>query len=251
MNRNNITEAEVKDANRRFYDAIADRYEELDGRRSPRLRAWLREGLSDLRRKAPGGRLLDLGTGSGVVTRCAEGLFDWRVGTDISPRIIDANQDAFDRGVVADVTALPFEANSFDVVTCFAVLHHLYTFDDLVSEVHRVLKPGGIFYSDHDMDSAFNKRFRLPLLFYRGMHNAAARYCEASEEITQELYDLAEHQKNGIDLPRLLGLLEEGGFLTETRFHWYGLTGVTDCVFGKRAYARGWGPLVSVEAVRS
>ena len=37
MNRNKVTEQCVKAANRQLYDAVADRYEEIDGRRSPRL----------------------------------------------------------------------------------------------------------------------------------------------------------------------------------------------------------------------
>ena len=43
-----------------------------------------------------------------------------------------ANRNAFDLGVTADVDSLPFADNDFDVVTCFAVLYHLYAFEGLV-----------------------------------------------------------------------------------------------------------------------
>ena len=68
MNRNKVTEQCVKAANRQLYDAVADRYEEIDGRRSPRLEAWLRQNLTTICQQAPGGRLLDIGTGSGLAS---------------------------------------------------------------------------------------------------------------------------------------------------------------------------------------
>ncbi|RJP23238.1 MAG: class I SAM-dependent methyltransferase [Candidatus Abyssobacteria bacterium SURF_5] len=240
------TRSRVKMANRRLYDAIAGAYEEIDGRRSPRLEMWLRGKLENLRRSAPGGRLLDIGSGSGFVTRCAESLFSLRVGTDMSSGILVANSQAFDAGVAADVDHLPFSDGSFDVVTCFAVLHHLYSFDDLVMEAARVLKPGGLFYSDHDIDSLFCRRFRLPLAVYRRLRDSGSKYREASEQITDELYHLAEWQEKGINASSLASLFANAGFSVESSFHWFGLASITDRVFGERLSRHGWAPLVSL-----
>lgn len=38
-----------------------------------------------------------------------------------------------------------FPDNSFDVVTCFGVLHHIPNVSKVMAEIHRVLKPGGHF----------------------------------------------------------------------------------------------------------
>lgn len=244
-------EQRVKAANRQFYDAVADHYEEVDGRRSPVLEAWLRRRLSWLRRYAPGGRLLDLGTGSGFVTRCARGIFALRIGVDLSARILIQHQTAFDGGMAADVDALPFAAQQFDVVTCFAVLHHLYTFDGLVAEVARVLRTGGIFYSDHDMNAAFYRRFRLPLTLYRRLwYDARTKYHRVNRQITPELYRFAEWQEEGIEVEPLVRLLEEAGFSVMTTFHWFGLTPITDTLFGQHTFTNGWAPLLSVIAVK-
>jgi SAM-dependent methyltransferase len=46
----------------------------------------------------------------------------------------------FDR---ADALQLPYETASFDVVICSEVLEHVGPYDDLLSEIRRVLKPAG------------------------------------------------------------------------------------------------------------
>ena len=243
-----ITKSEVTEANRLFYDAVADQYEAVDGRRSYELTAWLRRRLLALRQAAPGGRLLDLGAGSGFVSRCASGVFTKRVGVDISPRILDANRDAFDETRAADLEHLPFADGSFDVVVCFAVLHHLFSFDGLVSEAHRVLSPGGVFYSDHDMDSAFFRRFRLPLKVYRRIRNDQLRYERVAAGIGGEVYRLSEWHEEGVDSDRVEALFRSFGCAVQRNYHWYGLNGLTNRLFGPRLYRRGWAPLLSLEA---
>ncbi|MBI4023341.1 MAG: class I SAM-dependent methyltransferase [Verrucomicrobia bacterium] len=250
MNRNKVTQQCVKAANRQFYNAIAHCYEEVDGRRSPELHAWLRRKLGEIRQRSPGGRLLDIGTGSGLVPRCAEDVFAFRVGMDLSAKILAANRKVLGLAVSADGDNLPFDNHSFDVVTCFAALHHLCNFDMLVSEVARVLRPGGIFYSDHDMDASFSRRFRLPLSVYRRFHNASARYQKASPDVTQELYRLTECQEAGVDSPHLVELLEKAGFTVEASFHWFGLSPVFDKLLGNWQPGRGWAPLLSLTATQ-
>ena len=253
MNTSPLTtnEEKVKEANRKFYDAVADNYEEVDGRRSPELVAWLKGNLAEIAVKAGNGRLLDIGTGSGFLTRCAEGIFKERVGTDISSKILEANKANFDLGVAADADALPFKDNSFNAVSCFAVLHHLCGFEKMVKEISRVLKPGGIFYTDHDMDKMFHERFCWPLSLYRAIRNAGQKYKKASSQITDELYHLSEWQEEGIDAGALKQLLETNGFTVDQKFHWFGLNSLTDKVFDRKYYSRGWAPLVQTLATRS
>ena len=47
--------------------------------------------------------------------------------------------------VVGDILALPFPENTFDSVVCLEVLEHVAETHKALSEITRVLKPGGIF----------------------------------------------------------------------------------------------------------
>jgi ubiquinone/menaquinone biosynthesis C-methylase UbiE len=49
---------------------------------------------------------------------------------------------------------LPFETESFDLITMFQVLHHIENTSTVLKELYRILKVGGIFYiREHDCDS--------------------------------------------------------------------------------------------------
>lgn len=47
----------------------------------------------------------------------------------------------------ADIMDLPFDANSFDVVTANMMLYHVPDLEGALKEVHRVLKSDGVFYT--------------------------------------------------------------------------------------------------------
>lgn len=244
------TKDEVRQANRLLYDSAASSYEDIDGRRSPALRSWLSGMLRRLRGAAPGPVLLDVGAGSGLVCRQAQGIFHTRLALDISPGILAAHRQNFELGVAADVDALPVQNASADALVCFAALHHLYDFEGLAREAARVLKPGGVFYSDHDMDKSFHNRFAVPLAGYRRLRDAGSKYVGALPGVTRRIYELSEWQEDGVDAEALAALLESLGFQVTLARHWYGLTPVTDRVFGARTFARGWAPLLRVWAVR-
>ena len=99
-----------------------------------------------------GKEVLDAGCGGGRYSVAWRLLGAKRVvGIDISALgISDAKQriaQAGTDGVIleqGDVLALPFEESSFDIVSSNGVLHHTVDWKSGVSEVVRVLKPGGL-----------------------------------------------------------------------------------------------------------
>ena len=242
-------ERQVREANRTFYDIIAANYEQVDGRRTLRFQAWLSGRLHALRAEVSGGRLLDLGCGSGVVLRCARGSFDKTVGMDLSLGLLRATRSEGEVLVCGDTAELPFREASFDAVVCFATLHHILEHGPLLREVYRVLRPGGMLYTDHDLSLAFSRRFRLPLSLYRAAFSAARRYGRADHRITRELYRLTEIHESGIDEQELGHVAEQAGFArVARRYHWYGLNRLLDMGMGAGNYPRGLAPIVSLKA---
>ncbi len=102
---------------------------------------FARKGLYDsVRELAPqiSGRVLDVGCGS----RPYETLFvvNEYVGLELDTPENRKNKNA---DVFYDGSVLPFEAGHFDAVICNQVLEHVFEPDVFLSELSRVLKPGG------------------------------------------------------------------------------------------------------------
>lgn len=100
-----------------------------------------------------GSRVLDVPCGGGVALRgLTPGQGVEYVAADISQSMLDRTMDAaHERGVadqvvprVADVSDLPFEEGTFDMVVSFTGLHCFPDPAGAVVEMVRVLKPGGV-----------------------------------------------------------------------------------------------------------
>jgi ubiquinone/menaquinone biosynthesis C-methylase UbiE len=72
--------------------------------------------------------------------------------TDITQEMLDmVKGEAAKRGLTnirtayAKAEALPFEDESFNLVTCRIAPHHFDSISEFLAEVHRVLKPGALF----------------------------------------------------------------------------------------------------------
>lgn len=124
----------------------ADGYERLMGRWSRRLAPMLIDfaGLAD------GDRVLDVGCGTGSLTfTLAEtpGLREI-VAVDYSPVFVEAakrrNTDPRITIRQADACALPFEDGRFDRAMSLLVLHFVPEAGKAVSEMARVVRPGGM-----------------------------------------------------------------------------------------------------------
>ncbi|NQW12451.1 MAG: metalloregulator ArsR/SmtB family transcription factor [Alphaproteobacteria bacterium] len=113
--------------------------------------------------EAPGGDLLDIGTGTGRVLECVAAHVDQAIGIDTARPMLEiarANLDA--AGLrrcqvrLADMYRLPFPAERFDTVTMNMVLHYAEAPAEVLSEAARVLKPGGrvllVDFAPHELE---------------------------------------------------------------------------------------------------
>lgn len=91
------------------------------------------------------GRMLDLGCGNGAQSLYFRPHVGRLIGLDVVPMTKDqpAVRDGEFDFVRGDGGRLPFKTGTFDLVTAFEVLEHLSDDQAAVTEVARVLRPGG------------------------------------------------------------------------------------------------------------
>src|SRR3954470_9266862 len=137
---------------RGVFDSVAPRYDMMNDLMSLGLhRAWKAYAVlvADIR---PGQRVLDIAGGTGDLAQAfarkagSEGLV---VHTDINASMLRVGRDRLlDAGVVlptvvCDAEKLPFAAGSFDRVSVGFGLRNMTHKDRALTEMHRVLRPGG------------------------------------------------------------------------------------------------------------
>jgi SAM-dependent methyltransferase len=118
------------------------------------------------------GRVLEIGGGAGAMAEAALDAYDIDLTvTDLDPRMVSAARERLgDRGTaeVADVTALPYDAGTYDTVTSYLMLHHVIHWPAAITEAARVLSPGGTFRGYDLTDTAaarwFHRVDRSPFL---------------------------------------------------------------------------------------
>lgn len=99
-----------------------------------------------------GGRILDVGTGIGDFISTFTELFnDYTeiIGIDSSEKSIELAQKKFKNEKIQfikmDAEKIAFDDNSMDTVCISNTLHHASNLNQVLKEMYRVLKPGGMF----------------------------------------------------------------------------------------------------------
>lgn len=91
-------------------------------------------------------RALDLGTGAGAFAIALAPLVREVIGVDIVPELVEEGRKRAPANVElveADATALPYGRGSFDLVCTARTLHHVPRPELALSEMNRLLRPGG------------------------------------------------------------------------------------------------------------
>jgi 2-polyprenyl-6-hydroxyphenyl methylase/3-demethylubiquinone-9 3-methyltransferase len=120
------------------FDSLQSRFKHEVAGDDFRLRALL-ERLQPL----SGRRVLDLGCGKGRFASKLKARGAVVVGIDLSALMLAEAARGIDR-VRASARRLPFPGEVFDAIIAVEVFEHLAGIDEVLSEVARVLRPGGV-----------------------------------------------------------------------------------------------------------
>jgi ubiquinone/menaquinone biosynthesis C-methylase UbiE len=121
----------------RHFDWLAPWYDRLLGRKAP-------DKLLSLVRIKPGGRLLDVGGGTGRVGELLKPPQGQAVVVDVSVGMLQqAQQKPGLLALAAASEALPFPDGCFDAVVMVDALHHVAEQGRSAAEMYRVVRAGG------------------------------------------------------------------------------------------------------------
>lgn len=253
----NEKHSEVMKANLLYHDMIAEHYEEdesLAGSLNEHNQKRVEGIVRDIALHSENSLFLDLGCGTGNVLRFGRKYFKEAVGVDISLNMLGIAKSRGGEVMRADALNLPFLSETFDCVSCFSVLHHIYDQRPFFKEIHRVLKREGWLYTDWDPVSrpridkkeikwkafaAAKKCYKKVESVWNGLpsnsklveNKGAFNFREFNPD-SKELYSLAEFHLpsdgcggDGIDFYQLKRNLDDLGFTDiAPTFHWNGKT---------------------------
>lgn len=130
----------LTDAIRDAYDRVGEAWSEGPAR----VYRALAQPVLDAAGDVTGVRVLDVGTGSGVLADALVRRGARVVGLDLSHGMLRRDAPRRPPAVVADVLALPVRAGAADLVTASFVLNHLSSPAAGIRELARTLRPGGL-----------------------------------------------------------------------------------------------------------
>lgn len=141
---------DVVKANVAVHSAMAATYNEREPHFRPENQSSVRAVLAKLSKDTGGGRLLDLGCGTGFVITLAKDLFKQIDGVDITQAMLDRVDKSGGNVILHNTRCenLPFEEGTFDAATAYSFLDHLADYSLVLKEAFRVLRPGGKMYAD-------------------------------------------------------------------------------------------------------
>ncbi|MCG3205117.1 MAG: Ubiquinone biosynthesis O-methyltransferase [Elusimicrobia bacterium] len=143
--------------------------------------------IKNLCGSASGGKILDVGCGSGNLLEKLNG--DRLVGIDLSDTLLNqARERLKDKPncelIKADIERLPFERGLFDCVICSEVLEHVENPKLVIDEMFRVIKPQGLIVITVPNETLINWTKRIVLAF--GIKKLIAGKYPMSDDMREE-----------------------------------------------------------------
>lgn len=147
------------------HDRIARKYDAIHGEifnpvEQDRLHRTLARARDAIRTDREPRRALDLGCGSGNLTRHLLELGFSVTAADVSQGFLDLVRSRYPRERLetlqikdGDLSAIPDA--SFDLVATYSVLHHIPDYLAAVAQMARLARPGGVVFIDHEPNEEY------------------------------------------------------------------------------------------------
>ena len=112
---------------------------------------------------------LDIGCSTGIITSLIKDHFSMAIGMDIDQGAVQYGKDSSTSSrvqfLMADAMALPFKINSIDAIVCNHVYEHVPEANQMMDEIHRVLKEDGFcYFSAGNKYVVMEGHYHLPFL---------------------------------------------------------------------------------------
>ncbi|PAM68734.1 SAM-dependent methyltransferase [Stenotrophomonas maltophilia] len=144
-----------------------------------------------------GKRVLDVACGEGYGSRILSNAASSVVGVDISAEAVAHAQGKYACGslefVEASAASLPFPDDSFDVVVSFETIEHHDQHEEMLSEIRRVLRPGGLLVLSspnkqyYSIEPGYSNPYHVKELFREELLALAGRHFSAVQIYSQRV----------------------------------------------------------------
>lgn len=96
-------------------------------------------------------KYLDIGCHKGILTKSIANYFKIKENNIYGIDVKKHDLFMYNFKLIEYSGEILFNDNQFNIVTCFMVIHHCNNYEKLISEIYRILKPGGILIiKEHD-----------------------------------------------------------------------------------------------------
>lgn len=214
--------AHVQEANIRYHTKLAETYDQTQPHFRPENVIQVRTRIEKFAKTTGGKRLLDIGCGTGFILSLAHSCFEEVYGIDITPAMLDIAASKLKEQKVNNVKLmqassdkLPFPDSYFDVVIAYGFLHHLPTLLPTFSEVYRVLKDGGVFYTDQDPNHYFWESMKSLPSDGRGISELLETERKSVCDMVEEVQIVAGNNLDASTIKMAEYLKTQGGFKEE------------------------------------
>jgi ubiquinone/menaquinone biosynthesis C-methylase UbiE/uncharacterized protein YbaR (Trm112 family) len=220
-------EAAVLKANLEFHNENAGGYDQdpaIHHLLSKSGQALIQDCINYCRNNTEGQIWVDAGCGTGQLMSIGD-KFPLTVGFDLSESMAVLANSKGHFVFLGDAYSSPFDDNTADMVTACAVLHHLPKPEEFLKEAYRILKPGGMLFTDFDPNNrpshnswllnVVKKLYQFVKRKEKSMHTANAEVEKQSKLADFQMY--YNHNFNGEFFEEAL---RETGF-QEIRVNYY------------------------------